>query len=154
MTTEIRSALFSAGVIAAVAFLLHLPWEFAHSMLYQCFPDGVAFSKEAFIVMHFRAALGDALLTLLLLALGMVILRSPDWWQHPTRRQMVFLALGGALLAVAIEYDAVFVAHRWVYADTMPTIFGIGLSPMLQLALLPFLTIVISQRFLRRPRVY
>lgn len=150
----LRQIVHISIVVAVVAFFLHVPWEFAHSVLYECFPNGADFVKGEYLAMHFRAAIGDAGLTLLLLWTGVLLFRSMRWWERLTRGRVVWLVLGGALVAIAVEYHAVFVAQRWVYAAAMPTVFGVGISPVAQMAFLPLLTMIISRRFLRLAHVY
>lgn len=41
----------------------------------------------------------------------------------------------GLVIAVIIEYRAVYIYERWSYNPKMPTIFGIGVSPLLQLSI-------------------
>jgi len=38
------------------------------------------------------------------------------------------------LVAISIEVRAVYIQGRWSYSDYMPTVFGIGLSPLVQMA--------------------
>lgn len=147
-----RNVLRSSFVVVLVAFFLNVPWEFAHSVFYQCFPaEGIV--KEPFLLMHFRAALGDAVFTLLLLWGGMFLTRSALWWQRLTLPRAAVLVLAGVLLAVGIEVDALFIHHRWTYTRAMPTILGVGISPLLQMAVLPLLTLLVARRLLEGPSV-
>jgi hypothetical protein len=47
--------------------------------------------------------------------------------------------LSGLLLTVGIEFYSTQIALRWAYADAMPTMLGIGLSPILQWSVVPLI---------------
>lgn len=56
------------------------------------------------------------------------------WLRNPGIIQLLIFILSAIILAAVIEYRAVFVLNRWAYLAAMPTVFGIGLSPLFQLA--------------------
>ncbi len=56
-----------------------------------------------------------------------------------TKDQVALIIGSGLLASVLIELRAVFWENRWAYTDWMPTVWGIGLVPVLQLLILPFL---------------
>lgn len=56
----------------------------------------------------------------------------------------------GAFLAVSFEWWALSM-HRWVYG-AMPTLLGIGVLPVLQMIVVPLMTLVVTMRFLSSPQ--
>lgn len=63
-------------------------------------------------------------------------------------KQICTVLLAGHLLAAVIEYSKVFVTRTWTYNRLMPTIFGLGLSPLLQLSSTGLLALWLSGRVL------
>ncbi len=50
-------------------------------------------------------------------------------------------------IAIWIEIKGVYLTAEWFYLETMPTIFGLGLSPLLQLAVTGFIAILAIKKF-------
>jgi hypothetical protein len=71
---------------------------------------------------------------------GAYIFGSPDWFRRAGATRIVALALLGGLISVGLERTALN-AGRWAYGSAMPVIpgLGVGLTPVLQMALLPSL---------------
>lgn len=119
---------------SALAFALNLVWEIGHVSLYtiwrEAAPQVVAWSI-------FHCTIGDVMIALAVFALAAIVVRRVDW---PTSRPW----FGGALAVVAAlvftaqsEWYNVYRSGAWGYTSSMPTIFGIGLSPLLQWLILP-----------------
>ena len=60
---------------------------------------------------------------------------------------LVFTGIGFAVAAI-IEYLSIFYYHRWKYNEEMPTIFGIGISPLFQLCVTGLLAVWLSRELL------
>lgn len=123
-----------AGLWSAFAFLLNLIWEIGQVRLYTIWGDADRLSV-AWALLH--CSLGDVLIALAMFTLGGTVLRRADW---PASRPWT----GGAIVVVgALAYTAwsewynVYRAGSWSYTASMPLIFGIGLSPLLQWLILP-----------------
>lgn len=116
--------------IFGLAFLLNAVWEHAHLLLYTCADK----PYREIALMMWQATAGDALITIFIFVLCALIWRDRRWFR-PTRLWLPVLL--GALIAIGIEYHALFIAERWAYNAWMPTVFGIGLTPVLQLMILP-----------------
>jgi hypothetical protein len=54
------------------------------------------------------------------------------------RAPVIAFAIAGLAMAAAIEVREVFYYHKWIYKADMPTLFGIGLSPLVQLSVPAF----------------
>ena len=123
-----------AGLWSALAFVLNLTWEIAQVRLYTIWTEADSLTV-AWSLLH--CTLGDVLIALALFALAGMVLRRADW---PASRPWT----GGAIVVIgALAYTAwsewynVYRAGSWAYAASMPLVFGIGLSPLLQWLILP-----------------
>ena len=118
----------------ALLLALNLVWEFAQLPLY-AFAPGTAWQEVGLYVAH--CSLGDGGIALGSYIVASVVTRCPDW---PLRRPLAGL---GIVVVVALGYTVwaewrnVYVLGNWAYADTMPTVGGIGLSPLIQWIALP-----------------
>jgi len=54
--------------------------------------------------------------------------------------------MAGLAIAAVIEYRRVFITMSWRYNQLMPTIFGIGLSPLFQLSITGVTTFWLTRR--------
>ena len=124
-----RAALWSAS-----AFVLNLAWEIAQVRLYTIWADtdgpGVSWA-----LLH--CSLGDVVIALAMFALAGIVIRRVDW---PVSRPWA----GGAIVVIGAmsftawsEWYNVYRAGSWGYTASMPMLFGIGLSPLLQWLILP-----------------
>lgn len=76
------------------------------------------------------------------------------WLRNMTARQKSAIFIAGIIMAAGIENRKVFVLKAWEYSQLMPTLFGIGLSPMLQLSITGMLTFWITRRLLYEDGIY
>jgi hypothetical protein len=123
------------SILFVVSFVLHAVWEYAHLPLYTGY-DGLFGGYPVWLV----ATLGDVLYTL-----GAVLVL----WLIKLDKNYAALTVAGFCVAVFVEYKAMLL-HRWAYAAAMPTVLGLGLSPLLQMTLLLPLSVYISSRFIKR----
>ena len=124
-----------------------LAWEAAHHPLYTLWRTGTA-GEKLFAVVH--CTLGDILIALASLALGLVLAGHRDW---PVRRSR---AVGGLTVALGLSYTAfsewlnVVVRESWAYSELMPVVlvfgFGVGVSPLLQWVVVPALALHLARR--------
>jgi len=118
-----------------VAVLLNYLWELAQAPLYVGMED-----YNAGLLWHcFVASLGDGIMVLLIGAAGRFTLRESDWFLRPGVRGYLVTLTAGFLLAVLVEWVAVYVLNRWEYTKNMPKVpgLGIGLVPIAQMLFLP-----------------
>ena len=137
--------------ILIFALLLNYPWEFLQAPFF----EGMAVASHWDAVkVCTRAAVGDAVITLFAYW-GVAVGASDRWWFRTTSRvQMLGFIAAGVIITVAIEHFAtqsMDPAWGWRYADTMPTVpgVGVGLTPLLQWILLPPLAIWFVRRQLQ-----
>ena len=131
---EMAGILAGAGLWSTIAFVLNLTWEIAHVRLYTIWgaADGMS---VALALLH--CSLGDVVIALALFALAGIVLRRADW---PASRPWVggaIVMIGAVAFTAWSEWYNVYRAGNWGYTASMPMIFGIGLSPLLQWSFLP-----------------
>ena len=128
---------------AALAAVLNVIWELAQLPLYTIYETGTP-SWIAFAVAHCTA--GDVLIALACYGAAALATRSLRW---PLERPM---AGGGTATLAGLGYTAfsewlnVSVRGAWEYAAAMPTIYGIGVAPLLQWLLIPPLMVFLVRR--------
>jgi len=127
-----------------VSTTLNLGWEVSHLPLYQIPPNHL-YGDKLRAVLHCTA--GDALISAsfyLTTALG---LRSLAW--IPRRMGIVLFISQAVLYTVYSEWRNVMLEKNWLYADSMPTLAGIGLSPLLQWIIVPGITVFLIRVLVR-----
>ena len=128
-----------AGVWFALAFVLNLLWEISHVGLYTLWreADGM---RIAWAVFH--CTVGDAAIALVLFAVAAIALQRRDWpMSNPWSGGIIFV-IGAITFTTWSEWYNVYRAGAWGYASSMPLIFGIGLTPLLQWLILPPVMVV------------
>lgn len=125
-----------AWVLMSLA--LHLAWEIAQLPFYTLWREGTP-TFIAWAVVHCTA--GDGLIAVGTYLAAAASARSVYWpWLAPGRGLAVLWASGLAWTAFS-EWRHVFKLGSWAYADTMPTIAGIGLVPLVQWVVVPGLAL-------------
>ena len=136
-------------VFALMAFVSNFIWESWHaSYLY----ESHSFTLSFWPLMAYVASV-DTLLLLGIFFGGALIWKNFWWFRNSNRRdvavQRLYIVIVGIIIAAVIEYKAVYIFHQWTYSNLMPTIFGLGVSPLAQLALTGLLSMSIAQQTLR-----
>jgi amino acid transporter len=128
-----------AGLWSALAFVLNLMWEIAQVRLYTIWAeaDGVSVAWALF-----HCSLGDVVIALAMFALAGMMLRRADWPAPRPWAGGAIVVLGAMAFTAWSEWYNVYRAGSWSYTASMPTIFGIGLSPLLQWLILPPVLVV------------
>lgn len=118
----------------ALTGLLNLLWETLQLPLYTLWQDGIP-STIAFAVMH--CTLGDILIAFFALLAALILAGSSDW---PHKRYWKIALIAGILgitYTAFSEWNNTVVTRSWEYSSLMPTIWGIGLSPLAQWGVIP-----------------
>ena len=118
-----RSRIFILGVLV---LLLNVVWEFSHFRLYV---DLTGIPKTQHLLI---ASFTDLILISLIFAINSLNHKSMRWIEKPKFADYFFIVILGALISSVIEIYSVG-KGRWAYTELMPTIFGIGVSPLIQL---------------------
>jgi hypothetical protein len=133
---------------ALVLLVLNYAWELAHARLFTNYAD---VPRPDHVLDCLRHAFTDLLIAVgTYLATG-VIFRSVVWACSPRWRwaALVWVVLG-LIVTVGIEMWATSTG-RWGYTAAMPTVFGIGLTPILQWIVVPVAALLMARRFLPSP---
>lgn len=110
--------------------------------------------QEHFLIC-FKATWGDLLFMLAIYAALAIVHRDPFWtadravYVHPATWAISLLV--GVLLSVSFELWTVYVDQRWQYTEAMPLIpiLQIGLTPVLQMLIIPLVALLLTSRFSR-----
>ncbi len=123
-----------AGLWSALAFVFNLAWEIGHVRFYTIWmeADGL---RIAWSLLH--CSLGDVLIALSMFALAGIALWRVDWPASRPWTGGVVVVIGALAFTAWSEWYNVYRAGNWGYTASMPVIFGIGLSPLLQWLVLP-----------------
>lgn len=131
-------ALRMLGAWVLISLALHLAWELAQMPLYTLWYE----QRPAYIawaVIHCTA--GDGVIALGTYVAAGVLARSLAWpWSAPRRGLAVLWASGVAWTAFS-EWRHVYRLESWAYAESMPTVAGIGLAPLAQWVIVPGLAL-------------
>ena len=144
-----RSAGLRRFWIAAVLLtvLLHFIWEMWQSRFFASMAD-MPLLRHSLVCL--LASLGDLLIAAVAYAATILLLHR-SWplrphWQGPAALWMTISIACG----VAIERWAL-ASGRWTYAESMPTLWGVGLLPLIQWIIVPTATLLILRAvFVRR----
>ncbi|MEX0920110.1 MAG: hypothetical protein WDZ69_00835 [Candidatus Pacearchaeota archaeon] len=141
--------------IGLIAFFLNLLWETLHSPLYVCrlpsfLPEvikdcSLLLADEYWLII---ASLIDGISIVFLIFIMSLVKGNFSWVKNPKKNSYLVFAFLGILLAVIYELYA-YALGMWGYTDSMPVIFGIGLSPLVQLATTGVLALWIAKKFTR-----
>jgi hypothetical protein len=130
---------------------LNLLWEVLQLPLFTIWSTGTL-SERAFAVVHCTG--GDLLIALVSLVAALIGMWAVDWPQQRFWRVAILaIALGIAYTAFS-EWLNVYVRKSWAYSHWMPTVtvagVRIGLSPLLQWAIVPTIAFLAAQSVVRR----
>ena len=132
----------------ASSFFLHVLWENLQAPLYGGY---TSFVQHFWIC--FRAAWGDLLFMFIIYMVLAVVHRNPLWvaerMSYAHAATWLISVLIGTFLAASFELWAIIFAHRWQYTEAMPLVpvLQIGLTPILQMILIPLVVLSLTSRF-------
>lgn len=126
-------------------FLFNILWEALHAVyLYQRHD----FDAPSYVPMLIYVSSVDGLMVLgLYLSVSIVWLKL-FWITLFMKRQLLVFAFLGVAAAAIVEYLSIFHYHRWMYKKNMPTVFGIGISPLFQLSITGLLAVWLTRELL------
>jgi hypothetical protein len=142
-----REILFFAA-LALASFFLNFFWESLHGLLFQGHP---AMQAVRYVPMMLEMSCLDTVSISGLYLFVSLVSRSLVW-QNTFRNCVIFVS--AALIAdYGTEYAAVHIRHEWGYLPEMPQIFGVGLLPLVQLALTGLSAIVIAGKVSEKEKI-
>jgi hypothetical protein len=131
-------------LLAPVAASINFVWELAQMPAYRL----SGFSAVVHIAWCGLASVGDAAMTYGIVVIADVVLRRVSSAPHRFGLYAT-TAIVGLPVAALVEFVALHVGF-WAYDPRMPTLFGLGLLPLLQLSVLTPVALAISERLSRR----
>ncbi len=141
-----RRGIERAAAIFIVSVFVHFLWEGLQSFGH----DLHGWGPYDYILICFRAALGDAGYMVVFYLVGWAVFRSPGWIAAPGWRGVLLTLALGLAVGTWLEWRAL-AAGTWSYSPAMPFIpgLGVGLLPVLQMAVLPPLIFWATARLMR-----
>ena len=132
---------------AVVTLVFHLAWETTHVRLYTLWSDPDRWYVWRSVL---HCTLGDVVIGTTAFGFASWFLARVDWPIHRPRVGTAIVIAIGTVFTVWSEWNNVYRLQLWDYAPAMPTIFGIGVSPLLQWVVLPPLTVLTARMLDRR----
>lgn len=125
--------------LAFWGFFLHLLWEIGHTPLYA--DSGRNLGYLAWTRVH--CTLGDVLILLGAFWLTALVFRDRKWYLQKRLAPTALFVAAGLGYTVWSEWFNTSLRSAWTYRPEMPTVFGVGLTPLLQWLILPPLLLII-----------
>jgi hypothetical protein len=139
------------GCLFAISWGLNFAWEMAHSFLYRNVPP-----FPVHLPFLFLAAISDAAVSVALIGIVALVLGNRFWFLEPAFKGLTILVSISSIASVLIEYLNTGILGRWTYTAAMPRlpVLHIGLTPFLQVAVLPTISAVLTALRCRRPSFF
>jgi hypothetical protein len=122
----------------ALAAPLHFMWEWAHAPFYALWVEGSRW-VIAYSVAHCTA--GDVLIAGASYLIGAGYTHRVDWPRTAPGRGLAVVIPSGLVYTVFSEWLNVYRLGSWAYAESMPLIGGIGVTPLLQWLVVPLVMV-------------
>lgn len=132
-------------VFSVLAYLLNFFWEAWHAFSLYVGHDANTLTMKEYVSIIGYVSLMDMLLILAVLAGGALIWMNVYWFTNMSPMKWIYFLGTLILIAVVIEVKAVFIFNEWAYSDLMPTLFGMGMSPLIQLGITGWLSLVMAR---------
>jgi hypothetical protein len=132
--TKTLPVLRTLATLFAISVPPNFIWEVAQMPLYV--EDGKLLEFAAHCIVP---SLGDGVIVLMIFGVGWIVWRRVDWFVRTAWSARILMLMTGLVIAVLVEWVAVYGFGRWSYTANMPLlpVLNIGLSPVLQMLLLP-----------------
>ena len=104
------------------------------------------FAAKKYVLMVSYVSAVDGSLTLVIYLFASFLWRDIFWLRKMNRKHGYSAFIAGLAIAAVIEYRRGFITMSWRYNQLMPTIFGIGLSPLFQLSITGVTTFWLMRR--------
>lgn len=127
------------------AFLFNLFWEVLHSFLYDWNVFPLKNEISFFIPTILRATLIDAIYILFIFLVNSFIRCGINWINIPKLRDYIIVITLGLLVSFFIELRAIYFG-LWNYNKYMPLLFGIGVTPLIQLAIINVIVLLLLKK--------
>ena len=128
---SIKKKIFSFLVLS---YAVNLIWEVSHSVLYDWNTLPLYNEVYFYITKILFATFGDLIALTVIFLIISLNNKGLNWVKTPSQLDYSLTVIMGLLIAIFIELRAANLG-KWHYSSAMPTIFGIGLTPLVQLAI-------------------
>jgi hypothetical protein len=133
------------------SYVFNFVWESFHAVsLYEKHD----FGAPRYVPMVSYVAIIDSFLILGIYFITAACWRNLFWLRKMNKKHILFTIIAGTTIAAIIEYERVFISEVWSYNAHMPTLFGIGLSPLLQLSVTGLITFSLTRAILYQRGIY
>jgi len=143
MDRRVVKCLFVLVSVFLSSYLVNFVWESLHAVFLY---EGHDFNAKKYVLMVSYVSAIDGFLILGIYLFVAALWRDMAWIRNMNAKQIATVLIIGLMVAGAIEYRRVFVTKTWSYDQLMPTVFGLGVSPLLQLSLTGLLAFWLSGR--------
>ncbi len=121
-------------IVFIFSYLINLFWEVIHSLLYNWSQFPLSNDVYFYIPKILKATLGDAFIISIIFLINSFFRKKIEWAFSIRKNDYLVFILLGLIFAIAIEIRALML-NLWSYNEYMPTILGIGLTPLIQLSI-------------------
>lgn len=128
--------------------LLNAIWEFAHSSLYTDHVRGLSYVVWS----RLHCTGGDLMILVVTFWVVSLMARSRAWATAERLWPKLLFVVGGLAYTVFSEWFNTTIRETWTYTESMPQVFGFGLSPLLQWAVVPPIVLCLMARASHRDR--
>ena len=122
--------------IFTISFLINLLWEVLHSQLYT---TCLKATLKKYIPLIVGASLKDGFWITLFYTISFTIFKSENILNNLS--QLILFSVLSLVFSFVDEKISLKM-NRWEYAKTMPTIFGVGVTPLLEITVTGILTFI------------
>ena len=122
-----------------IVLIFNIIWEFSHYSLYI---DLSGIPKNLHLIL---ASFMDMFYIIGVFLLVSLKNKEMSWINKPAKSDYFLIISVGIVIAISIESWALSIG-RWEYKDAMPLFFGIGLSPLIQLAVTSIISLYIINK--------
>lgn len=134
-------------LVLILSFFLNLLWELSHSLLYNWNASPLQNTVQFYVPKILISSLGDVMYFFIILLVVSLFKKGFYWISKPDKKSYILLIVLGIIFAFFIEVKAKMLG-LWAYNQYMPLLFGIGITPLLQLAVTSFLSLYLVNNFI------
>ena len=120
-------------LVLSLIFLISLFWEVSHSFLYNWNILPLENDVYYYVPKIIYSSLGDLVLISIIFFIVSLKNKRISWIDKPNKLDYLIIILSGIIVAVFVEVRAD-IYNKWSYNELMPILFGVGLTPLIQLA--------------------
>ncbi|REJ65747.1 MAG: hypothetical protein DWQ31_17585 [Planctomycetota bacterium] len=122
--------------------LLHGVWEFLHSSFYTDHVRGLWYV----VWTRLHCTVGDVMILVASFWLTSLAFRTRRWIRDRNLIAMLIFWMIGLGYTIFSEWFNTTISKTWQYAPSMPVLFGIGLTPILQWLIIPPTVMLLMRR--------